>query len=84
MAIDLNEPCKKVVFEKSQRFFAALTKSGSVEVWSIKGDHEQHQWDLNFKSVSDIEANTARNNQFFVLMNDKDDGLAPLNTVLLF
>lgn len=87
-SISLNQPCKKVVFEKSHRYFAALTLSGGVEVWSAKGSsleaHEAHQWDLNFKSVRDIEANSSKENQFFVLMNAEDDAEGPCNSVLLF
>lgn len=88
--ISLNQPCKKVVFEKSHRYFAALGLNGGVEVWSIKGSsaesHEAHQWDLNFKSVKDIQVNSATENQFFILMNseDKTDSTAKLDTVLMF
>ena len=71
-AITLNSPCTKVVFEKSHRYFAALTTSGSVEVWQIRGEHEVHHWDLRFKSVRDIQTNSHSENQFFVLMNAVD------------
>lgn len=77
-----------MVFEKSHRFFAALTTSGGVEVWSAKGSSEDsyecHQWDLNFKSVADIEANSLRENQFFVLMNSADKPGEPLDSLLMF
>jgi len=52
--VTLNNAVSRVVFEKSHRFMAALTAEGSVEVWSMRGQHASHQWDLNFKSVSDI------------------------------
>jgi hypothetical protein len=59
-----------------------------VEVWSAKGtsadSFEAHQWDLNFKSVKDIQANTARENQFFILMNSEDKLEEPANSLLLF
>ena len=62
--------------------------AGSVEVWSAKGAsseaHECHQWDLNFKSVADIEVNSARENQFFIIMNSEDKVDGPLNSILLF
>jgi hypothetical protein len=84
----LNSPSKKVVFEKSNRYFAALTEAGSVEVWSVKGTgeaaHEAHQWDLNFKSVKDIQVNSSKENQFFILMNHEDKQDGPLNSILLF
>lgn len=83
-AIVLNQVAKKVVFEKSHRYLAALTIKGGVEVWSVRGAHEAHQWDLNFKSVSDIQANTVRENQFFVLMNSEDNQGSSLDSVLLF
>ena len=87
-AITLNQPSQKVVFEKSHRYFAALTVGGGVEVWSAKGtaadSFESHQWDLNFKSVKDIAANSARENQFFVLMHSEDDASAPSNSLLVF
>jgi hypothetical protein len=44
------------------RYFAALSILGSVEVWSIRGEHESHQWDLNFKSIKNIEANISKEN----------------------
>jgi hypothetical protein len=44
----LNNDSKKVIFENSHRYLASLSESGSVEVWSIKGEFECHQWDLNF------------------------------------
>lgn len=77
-----------MVFEKSHRYFAALGVSGSVEVWSMKGSsaeaHEAYQWDLSFKSVSDIQVNSSTENQFFILMNSEDKVDAPLDTVLMF
>ena len=72
------------MFEKSHRYFAALTDHGGVEVWSIKGSHEAHQWDLNFKSVSQIEVSCSRENQFFILMNSDDKPGEKLDSVLLF
>lgn len=52
--ITLSGPVLKVVFEKSFRFFAALTAEGGVEVWSLVGSQESHLWSLGFKSVADI------------------------------
>ncbi len=47
----LNQPSKKIVYEKSHRFLASLNTEGGVEVWKLKGEQEKHWWDLNFKSV---------------------------------
>ena len=54
----LNNDSKKIVYESSYRFLASLTVNGSVEVWKTKGSQEKHWWDLDFKSVSNIENNT--------------------------
>lgn len=58
----LNNDSKKVIFENSHRYLASLSESGSVEVWSIKGEFECHQWDLNFKSIADIQNNPVTTN----------------------
>lgn len=42
----LNSPSTKIVFESSKRFIASLSITGSVEVWSVKGLLEKHEWDL--------------------------------------
>jgi hypothetical protein len=42
----------KIVFEHSNRFMAALTDKGGVEVWKLKGQDARHWWDLNFTSVT--------------------------------
>jgi hypothetical protein len=81
--ITLNNPCSKVVFEKSNRYLAGLTEVGGVEVWSIKGAHETHHWDLNFNSVGNIEVPN-KENQFFILMNSEDKIGEPQETILLF
>lgn len=53
---------RKIVFENSFRFMAALTTSGGVEVWKIKGKDARHSWDLNFTSVTQIESNQFKEN----------------------
>ena len=58
----LNKVSKKVVFESSMRFVASLATDGSVEVWKIKGEEEVHQWDLQFKSVTDLLNNPCKEN----------------------
>jgi WD40 repeat protein len=58
----LNKTSKKVVFESSYRYLASLSIDGSVEVWKIKGNEEKHWWDLNFKSVGDIQNNSTKEN----------------------
>lgn len=47
----------KLIFESSYRFLASLNSEGSVEVWKVKGKEEKHWWDLQFKSVKDIQNN---------------------------
>ena len=73
----------KLAFEASFRYLAALTSKGSVSVWKLKGLEPTHQWNLSFKSVSDVVANTAIENQFFIVMNSEDIS-GPQNSVLLF
>jgi hypothetical protein len=58
----LNKVSKKVVFETSMRFVASLATDGGVEVWKIKGEEEVHQWDLQFKSVTDLLNNPCKEN----------------------
>mmetsp|Transcript_10247 Transcript_10247/g.12790 ORF Transcript_10247/g.12790 Transcript_10247/m.12790 type:complete len:165 (+) Transcript_10247:226-720(+) len=53
---------KRVVFESSSRYLAALAENGSVEVWRLKGMDARYDWGLQFKSASHIEANTAIEN----------------------
>jgi len=65
----LNSEAKKIVFDKTSRFMAALNTSGSVEVWALHGERPKYLWDLKFKSVADIQANSVIENQFFILMN---------------
>ena len=43
----------------------------------------KYDWGLDFKSVSKIEANAALENQFFVLMNSKDEGIQEKQDSLL-
>lgn len=81
----MHEEVTKIAFEASYRYIVALTQKGSVSVWKMKGQEPSHQWDLNFKSVSDIVVNTSIENQFFILMNSEDDKVdGPKNSVLLF
>ena len=66
---------------------AALTEDGSVEIWKLKGQDAKYQWGLNFNSVTDIEANSSVENQFFVLMSSKeatDEPTPPQDSLLLF
>ena len=58
----LNNDCKKIAFEASQRYMVALTNEGSIEVWRLKGKSESHQWDLNFKSIKNILNNDGKEN----------------------
>ena len=58
----LNKASKKIIFETSMRFMASLTQEGGVEVWKVKGEQEQHQWDLQFKTVSDLLNNPCKEN----------------------
>ena len=55
------------------RFVASLATDGSVEVWKIKGEEEMHQWDLQFKSVTDLLNNPCKENQFIITMSSKDE-----------
>jgi hypothetical protein len=48
---------------------AALTDKGGVEVWKLKGQDARHWWDLDFTSVSQIEVNSCKENQFFILLS---------------
>ena len=71
----LNNEAKKIVFESSYRYLAALSTDGQVEVWRMKGEHAKFKWGLGFKSVTQIEANSSTENQFFVLMSSKDQSV---------
>ena len=82
--ITLKNSIAKFVFEKSNRFMAALTTDGGVEVWSLMGDQESHLWSLNFSSIVDIESSHSYENQFFILMNSEDRANSPLDSLLLF
>jgi hypothetical protein len=55
-----------------------------VEVWKVHGKHEQHEWDLAFKSVKDIINNPMKENQFIITMNSKDAANEMNDSVLLF
>jgi hypothetical protein len=57
---------------------------GSVEVWKMQGEEAHHWWDLGFKSVSDIENNPTKENQFVITMNADDTTEGRSNSVLLF
>lgn len=61
-AFRLNSPSRKIVFESSTRYLAALTQEGGVEVWKIKGKHETYEWSLNFKSVKELLNNPNKEN----------------------
>jgi hypothetical protein len=74
----------KIIFEASFRYLAALKTNGSVSVWKMKGTDPSHQWDLDFKSVADIVANSAVENQFFLLMAADDHPTSDKTSVLLF
>ena len=71
-SLQMHASVKKVVFEASFRYMAALKTNGSVSVWRMKGNEPAHQWDLNFTSVCDIVVNSAIENQFFVMMHSSD------------
>lgn len=71
----LNNESKKIIFESSYRFLASLSVDGQVEVWRMKGEHAKYKWGLGFKSVTQIETNSATENQFFVLMSSKDESV---------
>jgi hypothetical protein len=49
------------VIESSFRYLAALTTDGSVDVWKLKAEQPYLIWDLNFKSVSQIEPSNVEN-----------------------
>jgi len=53
---------RKIVFENSNRFMAALTDTGGVEVWKVKGKDARHSWDLDFTTVTQIESNQFKEN----------------------
>jgi hypothetical protein len=80
----LNKASKKVVFESSMRYLASLSPEGSVEVWKIKGEEERHQWDLQFKSVTDLVNNPSKENQFIISMSSTDVQSSPTDSILLF
>lgn len=63
-SIVLNKPAKKIVYESSFRYLAALSEQGGVEVWKLKKrqGEEKHWWDLGFKSVNDIMNNQHKEN----------------------
>jgi hypothetical protein len=66
------------------RFLASLTHDGGVEVWKVKGEQEQHQWDLNFKSITNLINNPCKENQFIITMSSTDEADAPTDSILLF
>ena len=61
-AFKLNSPASKIIFESSFRHLAALTETGQVEVWRMKGVDAKFEWGLQFHSVACIEANTTVEN----------------------
>lgn len=62
----------KIIFEQSCRYMAGMTSEGKVEVWKLKTKDAKFHWSLNFDSVTQIESNPLKENQFFVLMNSLD------------
>ena len=85
-AFKLNDPAQKIVVERSSRYLASLTEGGSVEVWRLKGADAKFEWELQFKSVTDIVSNTTIENQFFVQMSslDSEGSAAKQDSLLLF
>lgn len=82
-SLKLQQETQKVVFDKSNRFFAALDKSaGQVRVYSVKSGEEI--WSLNFASVSNIEADSECENQFVIAVNSLDDPAKEPDSLLLF
>ena len=71
-AFKLRTEAKKLVWETSFRFMAALTEEGGVEVYKVKGESEKYQWQLGFHSVGDIMNNPYKENQFAVTMNSEE------------
>eukprot|EP00347_Sterkiella_histriomuscorum_P004204 403361349 len=84
VSFKLNQESKKIVFESSNRFMASLTVNGGVEVWKTKGVYVKHQWDLDFKSVKDIQNNSQKENQFILAMNSADNAEALSDSILMF
>lgn len=70
----LNSAATKIVFEKSSRYLAALSETGQVDVWRLKGVDAKYEWGLQFKSVSEIAASSTIENQFFIKMSSTDEG----------
>jgi len=51
-SFELLKEASKIVFESSFRYIAALTTSGGVEVWKLRGHDAKHWWNLDFDSVT--------------------------------
>jgi hypothetical protein len=82
-AISLQREITQVVFESSSRFLAALTTDRSVEVWNLKATEPSNVWNLNFKSVAQVQPSRTEN-QFYLTMSSSDSKMDQPDSVLLF